>query len=717
MKISSRSAFLMGLIGSLSCISSCLFAADTDYATSLQRKTSLASTQIVGGQLAQASDWPWMTAYVVTFEGFATTLTVDNQSYSSDYFSEGPTGIASGRLINCGVGSTNCANAQDKICLIERGGGGEEGITFAQKAQSCESGGGVATIIYNNEAGDIMGTLGVGFTGTIPVVSVTRSNGLLLLDMEDKLAEVSISANSQLQQKASCGATFLGDKWVLTAAHCVDSPDAMFFKMNVGEYDLSNGAENASGIANIYIHPQYDAELIDFDVALVELVKSVDVPAVQIASKATTEQYATENGPAIVAGWGGRVGYAAGEGATSDFPTVLHQVELNLTTNTQCRQILADSLTQDSPDGTVYSPANVGVTNRMICATQPSSGKGSCQGDSGGPLIVQTVTGPQQVGIVSWGIGCAEAGYPGVFTRIAEFSEWLNTLQTGIAITQKLDFGVAPTGVTQTSTLQLINNSTFVVDLSFALSGSNAFSLGSNTCSNLVAGGSCALTVNLSPNQTGELMSTVTINTNNSAVLTSRSVLSAHVISTAPALSGVAGPVNNNVVWYSGGNKTWLANTIESGVQSGIVGNNQESILSAYIVGKGSLSFQWAVSSEENTDDPDDPYDALYLYVNNELQSYISGDVAFGDSKAVVVPISLNTDTSIITWVYSKNSATAEGDDKGYIRDVVFTPDQITPPPIPSVPTTKNNSSSGGSLSGLIMLSLLALVKLRKPQH
>lgn len=54
-----------------------------------------------------------------------------------------------------------------------------------------------------------------------------------------------------------------------------------------------------------------------------------------------------------------------------------------------------------------------GVTDRMICAGDP--GKDSCQGDSGGPLV----SGGKQVGIVSWGLGCARSGYPGVYTRVA----------------------------------------------------------------------------------------------------------------------------------------------------------------------------------------------------------------------------------------------------------------------------------------------------------
>lgn len=695
MKISTCSALLLGLIGSMTCFANLVFAKQEIFSPSAQNNTSLATPQIVGGQQAETNDWPWMTAYVFTFQQVATNLRVDGTTYSSTNF----TGIkrggsSSGLLVSCGLGDSICNNAQGKVCLIERGE-----INFSEKALNCEVSGGVAAIIYNNEGGQISGTFGTNFSGTIPVVAVNQVDGLILLEKVGKTAEVTVTLSSNVQQEASCGASFLGGKWVLIAAHCVDSADAVLFKMNVGEYDLSDGGENATEIANIYVHPQYDADAIDYDIALVELVESVDAPAIQLASKATTDEYAAEHSSALVAGWGGTTGYAPGEGPTSNFPNVLHEVELNLTTNDECRSTLADSLG--------IRPQNAGITSQMICATQPATGQGTCQGDSGGPLIVQTSTGPEQVGIVSWGIGCAEQGYPGVFTRVAEFADWLNTIQTGIAITQKQDFGISPINISQTSRLSLANNSQSIVNLTFSISGSSAFSIIENNCTNLAAGASCDVAIEFSPPQSGNYSGTLVINSNDVSVVTSEALLQGQAISQATHLSGVAGTTNSKLTWYSGGDALWTANPTDTGVQSGNIANNQESILTAYIEGSGTLSFDWRVSSEENEDDPSEPFDALYIYVNNVLYDFISGvDGEFEDFG----DITLEDQSNIVTWVYSKDPGASEGEDKGYIRNVVFTPTEAVSLPTPNNPST--SSSSGGGSSSWLSISLLALLVL-----
>lgn len=67
------------------------------------------------------------------------------------------------------------------------------------------------------------------------------------------------------------------------------------------------------------------------------------------------------------------------------------------------------------------------VDRSMICAGGVE-GRDACAGDSGGPLVVMRDFGrPVLIGVVSWGRGCARAGYPGVYTRVSVFRPWLRS--------------------------------------------------------------------------------------------------------------------------------------------------------------------------------------------------------------------------------------------------------------------------------------------------
>ncbi|CAG0898152.1 unnamed protein product [Darwinula stevensoni] len=60
------------------------------------------------------------------------------------------------------------------------------------------------------------------------------------------------------------------------------------------------------------------------------------------------------------------------------------------------------------------------ITKNMFCASAP--GKDACQGDSGGPIMQKTPSGYYvDIGIVSWGMGCAQVNYPGVYVKTANY--------------------------------------------------------------------------------------------------------------------------------------------------------------------------------------------------------------------------------------------------------------------------------------------------------
>lgn len=660
--------------------------------------------KIVGGEVATEGDWPWMSALVYTFNEVSATLTVNNINYDSKIISNGIAGFASGITVDCGLSDEPCTAAIDNICLIERGD-----INFSVKVENCQAGGGRGAIIYNNVDGTFNGTLGDDFKATIPVVTISQADGLVLKNTIGEIASLNVAEGQALAQSSTCGASFLGDKWLLTAAHCVDGVSEAQLKVNVGEYDLSNGAENAKAVKRIYMHADYEvgAELNN-DIALIELTDSVNNEAVSLVSLSQTSQLAIENSPVTVIGWGGREGYEITEGPTSNFPDVLHQVDLQLMTNQECRSTLAQSFAETF--GGFYSPSDMGITDAMICANFVGGGKGSCQGDSGGPLMVNTNEGWQQIGIVSWGLGCADDGFPGAYTRAAVFSEWIHEITQGVAIEQHVDMGILAQNNLQNAQITIVNNSQLSANLTFSIAGDSNFSLANDTCNVIAANGTCQLSVNYDASQVGEHSANIIITSDNANIATSKSRITAQTIALASGIKNQLSSADNALTWYSGGDSTWQLDNTEAAIESGAIGDNQESIVMVTLTGEGELSFEWAVSSEENPDTTEEPFDALNLYLDGQLVKFISGDVEYTSDS-----VQFTEGEHRITWVYSKDAATSEGDDNAHIRNVVFTPTEVvTPTPPAPTPTNPNARSSGGGSIAWLSIIMLALVNVRK---
>ncbi len=680
----------------------------------------LIKPKIIGGELASEEDWPWMSALVFTYNGTSTSLDVAGIDYQTTAFSNGPSGQARASMVDCGIADNQCRNATDKICLIARGE-----VDFSVKVNNCQDSGGVGAIIFNNIPGTINGTLGENFSGTIPVVAVNQDDGELLMNMLNAIATINVATEAVLVQSSSCGASFIGEKWLLTAAHCVEDANINLVKVNIGEYDLSNGARNAKSIKQIYIHPEYNqGAAFNNDIALIELEQTIEHPAIILASAEDTAQYTTMASQATVIGWGNQIAYGPNdEQPANSQPDKLHQVELSLLTNQACQDILAEGYSDIQ--NTTISPEQVGLTNNMICAHYAAGGKGSCQGDSGGPLVVNTNQGWQQVGIVSYGIGCGDKDFPEVYARVASFKDWIEEITLGIAINSSFDFALVPENKVITSQLTVTNNSATTAKLVFTLlavqgDGTN-FILEADSCNLLVSKQSCQLIVTFNAKTIGTHKVRIIITSDNENIPTSETLISAQALAENNEFNTQLSTGDTELQWFSGGDQSWQLDESDNAIKSGVIKDNNESSVMLSFNGAGSLSFDWAVSSEENTDNPTEPFDALYLIIDGEEVDFISGEIAYNTVTIDDLPDGEHQ----VVWLYKKDELSSAGKDQGYLKNVIFAPEVTdiastsTPSSISVAADSESSTptqSSGGTTNFylFLLLSLLCLYRYKQ---
>lgn len=199
-----------------------------------------------------------------------------------------------------------------------------------------------------------------------------------------------------------CGGTLVAATKVVTAAHCMAGASPSGVRVVGGRTYLHGTDGTVSKVSRIWVNPDYTDATTGKDVAVLTLSTSMPYKPVPYVSSSQTGVYAAGT-TARILGWG----------TTSEYISSSNQLR------TATVPVVSDSSCRSSY-GSDF------VQSDMVCAGYTSGGVDTCQGDSGGPLLIGGVL----AGITSWGEGCAEAGRPGVYTRLAAFSD-LVTAQVG----------------------------------------------------------------------------------------------------------------------------------------------------------------------------------------------------------------------------------------------------------------------------------------------
>ncbi|KYO37510.1 cationic trypsin-3 [Alligator mississippiensis] len=192
-----------------------------------------------------------------------------------------------------------------------------------------------------------------------------------------------------------CGGALINRQWVVSAAHCYKSR----IQVRLGEYniDREDGTEQFINSAKVIRHRRYNPQTIDNDIMLIKLatpatlnsyVSTIPLPTACPAVGTTC----------LISGWGNTLS------SGTNYPEILQCLKAPVLSDTQCKNAYPGQ-----------------ITSSMICIGFLEGGKDSCQGDSGGPAVCNG----QLQGIVSWGKGCALKGYPGVYTKVCNFTTWI----------------------------------------------------------------------------------------------------------------------------------------------------------------------------------------------------------------------------------------------------------------------------------------------------
>ncbi|XP_011497937.1 PREDICTED: transmembrane protease serine 6-like [Ceratosolen solmsi marchali] len=203
-----------------------------------------------------------------------------------------------------------------------------------------------------------------------------------------------------------CGGALINDRYVLTAGHCIFKIKKKHLSLVLGLHDIR---KIKSGLtikpAEMILHEDFHSDVLhDFnDIALIKLSHSVEFTDNIKPVCLPTPGSNYEGHQVKVSGWG-RI---KSNGGASRY---LRQANLRILPYDLCKQ------TKIGPH----------LDEKMLCAYATDTD--ACQGDSGGPLIFQRDDEKYEtIGIVSWGLGCAQRGFPGVYVKLTDYLNWIYT--------------------------------------------------------------------------------------------------------------------------------------------------------------------------------------------------------------------------------------------------------------------------------------------------
>lgn len=283
------------------------------------------------------------------------------------------------------------------------------------------------------------------------------------------------------QRAFICSGSLISEKFILTAAHCIQqsrfdilSANEIFLK--IASVRLDDERARFYNVESVFVHPDYSVDRKVNDIALLKLMHGQRLPArarpICLPSHVANRIDFTDQQVTII-GWGRTTAMQGNEPSRlidvgnafgNEIDTLYHsknerealKIDKDSNSNTSNNN---NNDSYNQTNGTLlqaevrvtstdqcnrnYSRLEIGwlsIDEHFLCASDPQGKRDACQGDSGGPLMWNNQQGAleqtssekwYQLGLVSFGYGCANTQYPGVYTRISYYIPWIVKIVNG----------------------------------------------------------------------------------------------------------------------------------------------------------------------------------------------------------------------------------------------------------------------------------------------